>query len=351
MEKFLNSLFRAKADGSKKRHNDYHCEVLDLTIEEQNQKLVADKYYQSYDYVSGDIQKNDRDIPENKTGLPQSNEIHAFFHISSETTKKSIEPYESLLVDIFNFFEKSLHRIIKAEVMSQQLQLDKLLTSVEEIHKHKVAHDYFKALHGSFEYDPFVLKNFVKDLPTGVIKTNLLSKTWLLEKDFKNRMFKNSRTIIILYLYCRDQLKKPNIHLDSNLIGQFVLFCSRRDFMIELNETYNFEQNHPYAVNYSHGVEFKEHVDLFKSEQHFKWTIHTIVNKETSTPFFYHELCMALIDSKSLIGKRQISRFNDFLSDNFNHNLKKLRPSELSDEGKERAKNLILILNLFLKKT
>ena len=86
------------------------------------------------------------------------------------------------------------------------------------------------------------MNNFIKDLPSGVDNTNLLSSTWLLDNDFKNRMFKNNRTIILLYLYCREELKKPNVHLDFELIGQFVLFSSRRNFMIELNEIYDFEQ-------------------------------------------------------------------------------------------------------------
>ncbi len=335
-----------------KKHNNYQCDILNLSVEEQNQKLVEDNYFEIYNTVLGCVNINNQDIPEDNSGLPRSGKIQAEFYISPDTIKQTVEPVQSLSVDIFIFFEKSLQRIIKSAVFSERLRLDQRLATVEESNKRKVAYDYFKALYGSFEVNNIIMNNFIKDLPPGVDNTNLLSSTWLLDNDFKNRMFKNNRTIILLYLYCREELKKPNVHLDFELIGQFVLFSSRRNFMIELNEIYDFEQNHPYTERITKGLLFENHTDLFKNECTFNWTIEILLNENELANKFCSTLALVLKTEKAFNPSAKYSDFCNFLNQSFNTNFNKLRPDEVDryKPGQTDFKKLISDLNSLIEK-
>jgi hypothetical protein len=322
------------------------CSFLDLGIEQQNKQLVTDGYYR-FTRTSGITIPADQigvvDPRMDHSGLPIMTENELIFSVSDKdrTDTYTVEP--SVLLKLFDFFESSLSEVITAEKYSLNLQLRDYVSQVEEDKKRAFARGFFNDVFKSFKYEKIALNEPIHQLPIGVESTNLLSKVWMYEHYLKKNMFLEERELILRFLYCKDSLQVPNIHVYHKLLQGLVRFCARRDLMIDLNNRHNFESHHPYTFIHSRGLVFENHTDLFENETDFNWMLDQLLDQDKKlSPKFCNRLTKALDDEGSFQEKATFAMFCDFLNLNFGLNFKKMRPDEAVDSevGKQEVENL-----------
>jgi hypothetical protein len=321
------------------------CKFLDLDVQLQNKQLVTDGYYRftrtaGVTIPAGQIGKVDPKM--DHIDLPIITETKVFFSISEKNRKDTYTVTHSVLSELFDFFESSLSEVIAAEKYSLNLELRNHLSQAEQDKKRSYARGFFNDVFKSFIYEKIALNEPIHQLPSGVESTNLLSKVWMYEYYLKNNMFLDQRELILRFLYCKKSLQVSNIHVYHNLVQELVRFCARRDMMIDINNSYNFESNHPYTFIHSRGLVYENHTDLFKNETDFNWMLETILNHdEKLSPKFCNRLAKVLNDEGSFQEKAKFNIFCTFLNQNFDAKLTKVRPDEAADSeiGKQEVEN------------
>jgi hypothetical protein len=333
-----------------------HCDFLALPHDEQTSLLVNDSYYEvNHVYPSGGLIKviPEEDVETRNNNLPIKMEIHGYISLNKDNKNVEYRFKPDVLIGMFNFFESSLKSIIRAEEYSLKEELNAFLLNVEENEKRAIVYSFFKGIFDSFKYE-LIAKNEPTDkLPKGIETTNLLSKVWLFEDHLKSNIFITEKELIFRFLYCKKSLEVSNVHHSHQLFMEQARFCARRNFMIELNEIYNFEQNQPYTLKISRGLLFEDFTDLFNDEVSFSWTVEKLLEKEKKQEFsfsFLNEICIVLLDTKSLQENKSIVKFHTFLKENFDENIKGLRPQETKTAlAKKRIEELKNSLELFIK--
>jgi hypothetical protein len=330
------------------------CEFLNLAIDEQNNQLVKDGHFEYKKMASTTISPDQFDQVDPRmegTGLPMmTSDIKVYISLQEDDLIETCTVKESVLLSMFDFFVSSLSDIINAEKYSLNHQLRNYLSQVEEADKRKYARGFFNDVFQTFNYEKIALNEPKHTLPLGVESTNLLSKLWMYESYFKQHIFKEERELILRYLYGKDSLQVKNIHAYHELLGELVRFIARKEVMLEINEKYQFEQNHPYTFIHSNGLVFENHSSLFANEIDFNWMRNTLINK--SKPFslkYGSRIACVLREEKVLLDQTTYANFCTFLNENFQTDFSKLRPDEARDSknGKKEVDDLINDLENF----
>jgi hypothetical protein len=333
------------------------CEFLNLAIDEQNNQLVKDGHFE-YKKMAGTTISPDQfgqvDPRMEGTGLPMmTSDIKVYISLQEDDLIEAYTVKESVLSTMFDFFVSSLSEIINAEKYSLNHQLSNYLSQVEEADKRKYARGFFNDVFQTFNYEKIALNEPNHTLPLGVESTNLLSKLWMYESYFKQHIFKEERELILRYLYGKDSLQVTNIHAYHELLGELVRFIARKEVMLEVNEKYHFEQNHPYTFIHSNGLVFENHSSLFANEIDFNWTIDLLISLQDQGPIqpkFYHRLADALFQEDAFLLSSPFTEFKNLINSGFCETLTRIRPSEnTSDDAKKEIEQLKISLNQYRK--
>ena len=328
------------------------CAVLELSEQQQNDKLISDGYASMKNVASKSIYPKDLFKADPKLEhLELPLEIIGGVVIPVAEDEEVLDFNEDYSIELFIFFEDRLKDFIRVDMHTQRQEINEYLSKFEEEKKRHEVHSVLRDLFYSFEYYRIQKNEPINKLPLGVDPTNLLSKTWMYENYLKSKMFEDDRELILRYLYCKETLMIANIHAYHPMLQQLILLCSRRNLMLELNEKYSFEINHPYAFKYSRGLVYANHADLFQDEIGFDWMVEKLSSVENFSLSFLSRLTYVLRDEKVLSPKTKNTEFCDFLNQNFQTDLKKLRPDEalISEAGSEVVTTLINELNNFRK--
>ncbi len=349
---FISSETPSTAQGRIFTHSDLpHCAVLELSKEQQKDKLISDGYATKIlvsrcTVLPKDIGKVDPKLEH--LGIPLQSITQAKFQNKAEEELRFNQDFSAIL---FSFFEERLNQFIKVELFTQRHKMNEYLSEFEEREKRKGAYRYFRGIFNTLSYEMIRDNEPIDKLFKGIEQTNLLSRFSRFEDFFKTKIFKNNQELIIRYLYCQETLKVDNIHAYYSDLLELIQLCAHRNLMLELNEKYSFEINHPYAFKYSRGLVYANHANLFQDEIGFDWMVEKLSSVENFSLSFLSRLTYVLRDEKVLSPKTKNTEFCDFLNQNFQTDLKKLRPDEalISETGSEVVTTLINELNNFRK--
>jgi hypothetical protein len=331
MMKHFKNLFKRKVYKEKRevKFDISNCEFLQMSKEEQEGALVSDGHYiRSKRFVYNSDKAPDDFVPEEykNSSLPLEVDMSFKFEIDFKNLTEVFEPTEKVVIETFEHFEIILKNIIEAYVFSERHKLNKHLGSMEESSRKSVIHKFFIGSFQTFNQDELFFLNNYHFLPLGVEKTNLLSKTYLVERYKKRTLLAEDIDLIKMYLYCPNLLNSRTIHIDFPNLSWLVDFCARRNLMIELNDEYGFEVHHPYSKTPFY-VRYK---DLFLNERVFDWVIETISGQTGNMNAFYDELTHVVLEKDMLIGKNLKKRFLNFLNETYHLKIDRLRPSNAS---------------------
>ena len=352
----IKRLFKLKreneAEGAKLTLNDLPpCDFLKLDSSEQNNILIKDGYFDFSRVANTTITPDEfgKVDPRMKgLGLPvETSGIKAVISLQEEDLIDTYTVNESVTASMYEFFRNSLSEIIDAEMFILNNQLKDYLSKVEEDDKRKYARGFFNDVFNSFNYDKIFFTEPVETLPWGVESTNILSKLWMFENHFRQTVFKEERELIIRFLYCKPSLQVPNIHAYHSLLSELVHFIARKNIMLEVNEKYNFEYNHPYTFIHSNGLVFENFSDLFANEIDFDWTIDLLISQDKPIPpKFYHRLADALFQENAFLLSSPFTEFTKLINKGFSGSLTRIRPSEnTSDDAKNEINEMKISLN------
>lgn len=355
MMKHFNKFFKRKVHKKKRevKFDVSDCEFLQMSKQEQEDTLISDGHYiRSKRFVYNSDKAPDDFVPEQykNSSLPLEVDMSFKFEIDFKNLTEVFEPTEKVVVETFEHFEIILKNIIEAFVFSEKSKLNKHLSSIEESSRKLVIHKFFIGSFQTFDKDELFFINNYQFLPLGVEKTNLLSKTYLVERYIKRTLLAEDIDLIKMYLYCPNLLNSKTIHIDFPNLSWLVDFCARRNLMIELNETYDFEQSHPYTFIHSNKLTHHYHSNLIVSEIDFDWMIKILIErknvpnkKEGLTNTFCSRLTKVLKDEDCFKSGTTNAQFCTFLQSNFNTSFKKLRPDEALDTspGKQEVEELL----------
>ena len=322
------------------------CDFLSLSENEREKILLADGNFKYLEVFSAEVPKElytTKDKRFLKSSLPIIKEPINLDELPFKKVKK-LQMRESILTDMFSFFEKSLSSVIELEKKNLDILFRGYLFKYEEKLKRLAGQCFMIDLFKTLEYQR--IQNFepLDKLPKGVEETNVLSKLWMYEGYFKEQMFLDQGELILRFLYCKESLKVDNIHCYHHLLEQLVRFCSRRDFMISLNEKYGFEKNHPYTFINSNGLVFENHKNLFSNEVDFNWMRDRLISEEKPlTLKFCSRLAYVLRNENILNEKTTYASICSFFNKNFNATFDKIRPDEAQDS--KIGKKEVALLN------
>lgn len=309
------------------------CNFLNLPREQQYQKLHQDEYYDLvYKTPTKEIKFSDLNPKLSKhkltSGLPVYKKARIRFDLSSGSLVEQYKPKEQVLIDLFEYLENLLENPITSVFNNRKIEFERMLSSLPESDfKHHSFHNFNK-LTQQFNFTEANYHNKKHLLPSYVNPSNTLSKTWLYEHHLKRELFSDKHSLICTYLYCKEQLDKYSIYHLNDSVGDLVNFCADRNFLIYLNEIYDFEFNFLYGSSPNGLVYFQDYQDLFKNHLFLSWTL-KILNKEPNkASHFYNELVNVLNNNNALIGNKSNNRFCKFVQEKFNCEMDKLRPSE-----------------------
>lgn len=327
------------------------CSVLQLTDVLQNEKLISDGYASmnliaSHTIPAENIGKVDPDLEH--LNIPLKATTEAKFLLNFESKFRFNKNYSP---ELFEFFEGRLNDFINVQMIEEHKLFSDHLVGSPEQNKWSAAYGYFKGIFNSFHYELLQDREPIDTLPLGVEPTNFLSKLWMYETYLKESMFRDDRELIVRYLYCKESLMVDNIHAYHKLLPEIISICARRNLMIEINDRYDFEKNHPYSFKYSRGLIYSQHSELFDDEIGFEWMIQKLSAAEELKPVFLNRLTKVLRTENVFNLKTKNTQFCAFLNSNFNTDLKKLRPDEALkfEEGYKEVETLKNELNKFRK--
>jgi hypothetical protein len=169
------------------------------------------------------------------------------------------------------------------------------------------------------------------------------------ENHIRENIFKKERELIIRYLYCKETLRVSNIHAYHPSLIELVRIIARKEMMLQMNDTYQFEQNHPYTFIYSNGLVFENYSYLFASEEDFDWTIDLLLSQEMPIPpKFYHRIGDALFQENAFLLSQPFSEFGKLINSGFSESFTRVRPTEnISDAAVNEIKELKFSLNQY----
>lgn len=327
------------------------CPVLKLSEQQQENQLISDGYasmitLSSHTIPAKDIGKVDPDLKH--LNIPLKATTEAKFLLNFESKFRFNKNYSP---ELFEFFEGRLNDFINVQMFEEHKLFSDHLVGSPEQNKWSAAYGYFKGIFNSFNYELLQDSEPIDTLPSGVEPTNFLSKLWMYETYLKESMFRDDRELIVRYLYCKESLMVDNIHAYHKLLREIITICARRNLMIEINDRYDFEKNHPYSLKYSRGLIYSQHSELFDDEIGFEWMIQKLSAAEELKPVFLNRLTKVLRTENVFNLKTKNTQFCTFLNSNFNTDLKKLRPDEALkfEEGRKEIETLKNELNKFRK--
>jgi hypothetical protein len=357
MMEFIKRLFKSPPEEKEEVVFDItNCDFLQRSNEEQNDQLKADGHFVlGYKYDITDLTIEQEVIPSRykNSSMPIETSLRGSFSFGPDNLMTVLEPKQQVVIDTFEHLEKLLNQYIEIIILQDRIKLNNFLLGVEEINKKAITLRFFKGLYDTFETGNILIMNDERHLPYGVDKTNLLTRTYLVERDKKRMLLAENIGLIKMFLYCPDLLESKTLHMDYPNVSRLVEFCARRNFMIELNEKYGFEINHPYTFIHSNRLTHHYHSDLIAHEIDFDWVIKILMErknapnkKEGLTNTFCSRLTKVLKDEDCFKSGTTNAQFCTFLQSNFNTSFTKLRPDEALDTSPGRQEVEVLIESL-----